>query len=43
MGGYVGLPEAWADEAELTAEWVGKAFENIAKLPPKKAKASKKS
>lgn len=43
MGGYVGLPEAWADEAEQTAEWVAKAFENIAKLPPKKAKASKKS
>lgn len=41
MGGYVGLPEAWQDDAEQTAEWVAKAFENVAKLPPKTPKASR--
>ncbi|MDR6637408.1 TfoX/Sxy family protein [Paenarthrobacter nitroguajacolicus] len=41
MGGYVGLPESWQDDAEQTAEWVSKAFENVAKLPPKAPKAPK--
>ena len=41
MGGYVGLPEAWQDDAKQTAEWVAKAFENVSKLPPKAAKAPK--
>ncbi|NHW47109.1 TfoX/Sxy family protein [Paenarthrobacter sp. MSM-2-10-13] len=41
MGGYVGLPESWQDDAEQTAEWVAKALENVAKLPPKAPKEPK--
>ena len=35
MGGYVGLPQSWQEDAEQTAVWVAKAFENVATLPPK--------
>ncbi len=38
MGGYVGLPEAFAGDDEQTAEWVEKAFAYVATLPPKAAK-----
>lgn len=41
MGGYAGLPQAWAEDSERTAEWVARAFENIATLPPKKPKSTK--
>ncbi|VXC05723.1 conserved hypothetical protein [Arthrobacter sp. 9V] len=42
MGAYVGLPEAWQDDAGQTAEWVAKAFENVAEMPPKAPKEPKK-
>ncbi|MGP0223571.1 TfoX/Sxy family protein [Paenarthrobacter sp. NCHU4564] len=41
MGGYVGLPESWQDDAEQAEPWVAKAFEHVSKLPPKAAKAPK--
>jgi TfoX/Sxy family transcriptional regulator of competence genes len=38
MGGYVSAPAAWADEPERIAEWVARAFEEVATLPPKAPK-----
>lgn len=42
MGGWTGLPEIWNGEGEDAAHarvWVEKAFEHVAGLPPKAAKA----
>ena len=41
MGGYVSAPTAWADEPERIAEWVARAFEQVATLPPKAPKPPK--
>ena len=38
MGGYVSAPTAWADEPGRIAEWVARAFEEVAALPPKAPK-----
>lgn len=38
MGGYVGLPEAWNDDAAQAEPWVAKAFDHVAGLPPKTPK-----
>ncbi|MBT2497985.1 TfoX/Sxy family protein [Agromyces sp. ISL-38] len=39
MGGYVSVPEAW--DRERLAEWVERAFDDVAMLPPKAQKAAK--
>ena len=39
MGGYLSLPETWADEPARLSEWVGRALEGVAVLPPKPPKA----
>ncbi len=39
MSGYVGLPAAWRSQPELAAEWVEKALQQVAALPPKVPKA----
>jgi TfoX/Sxy family transcriptional regulator of competence genes len=43
MTGYVAAPVEWANEPERLRAWVGRAFAQVAELPPKapKAKASK--
>jgi hypothetical protein len=41
MGGYVSVPEAWAREPERLAEWVARAFDEVAQLPPKAPKGAK--
>lgn len=41
MGGYVAAPEAWDREPERLAEWVARAFDEVAQLPPKAPKAPK--
>ena len=41
MGGYLALPEAWAEEPERLSEWVARAFATVATLPPKQPKAAK--
>ena len=41
MGGYVAVPERWADEPERIAEWVARAFDETAALPPKPPKPPK--
>ena len=41
MGGYLALPEAWAGEPERLGEWVARAFEAVATLPPKAPKGPK--
>ncbi len=35
MSGYVAAPADWADEPERLREWVARAFEEVAALPPK--------
>ena len=42
MGGYLSLPDAWADHPELAAAWVERAFAHVSTLPPKAKKAPKK-
>ena len=41
MGGYVGLPEAWAGDPAKAVPWVGRAHAHVAGLPPKAPKASR--
>jgi len=41
MGGYLALPEAWAEEPERLSEWVARAFATVATLPPKAPKQPK--
>ena len=41
MGGYLALPEAWAEEPERLGEWITRAFDAVATLPPKQPKAAK--
>ena len=42
MGGYLSLPAAWASAPARMSEWVGRAHEGVAALPPKPPKGSKK-
>jgi TfoX/Sxy family transcriptional regulator of competence genes len=42
MGGYLSLPGAWRDDADLAAQWVDKARAYVGSLPPKVAKPKKK-
>ncbi len=41
MGGYLSLPAAWRDDADLAARWVEKAQAHVGSLPPKVAKPKK--
>jgi TfoX/Sxy family transcriptional regulator of competence genes len=41
MSGYVAAPAAWEQEPERIAEWVARAFEEVAALPPKAPKSRK--
>lgn len=41
MGGYVGLPEAWAGDPAKAVPWVERAQAHVAGLPPKAPKASR--
>ncbi|WP_448808210.1 TfoX/Sxy family protein [Agromyces bauzanensis] len=41
MGGYVAAPEAWAREPERLAEWVTRAFDEVAAMPPKARKPTR--
>ncbi|MEJ1180917.1 MULTISPECIES: TfoX/Sxy family protein [unclassified Pseudarthrobacter] len=45
MAGYSGLPEVWNAEGDgddaRVRDWVGKAFDHVATLPPKEPKARK--
>lgn len=41
MGGYVAAPAAWAGEPERLADWLARAFEEVAALPPKAPKPRK--
>ena len=43
MGGYLSLPAAWAGEPARMSQWVERALEGVAALPPKPPKGSKKS
>jgi len=35
MGGYVSLPEGWAERPDQAAEWVDAALGHVAAVPPK--------
>ncbi len=41
MGGYLSLPPAWRDDADLAAQWVEKAYAHVSSLPPKVKKPKK--
>lgn len=41
MREYVSMPIEWRDDAEATGEWVARALEHTAAMPPKKKKAKK--
>jgi len=41
MGGYLGLPEAWARDPDQAAAWVARAHAYVSGLPPKAPKAPK--
>jgi TfoX/Sxy family transcriptional regulator of competence genes len=41
MGGYLSLPSAWRDDADLAAQWVDKARAYVGTLPPKVTKPKK--
>ena len=41
MGGYVSLPAAWREDADMAARWVDKARAHVSSLPPKAKKARK--
>jgi TfoX/Sxy family transcriptional regulator of competence genes len=42
MGGYVSLPASWREDPVRAADWVGRALNHIAAMPPKKAKPKAK-
>ena len=42
MGGYLGLPGAWREDAGLAASWVDKARDHVGTLPPKIKKPKKR-
>lgn len=41
MGGYVTLPAKWLDKPNLVDPWIGRAFDYVAGLPPKRPKRKK--
>ena len=41
MSGYISLPAAWHDDADLAAQWVDKARAHVGALPPKVKKPKK--
>ncbi len=41
MSGYVSLPPAWRDDPTSTDQWVARALDHVATLPPKATKATK--
>ena len=41
MSGYVSLPPAWRDDPTSTDQWVRRALDHVATLPPKVTKATK--
>jgi len=41
MGGYLSLPSAWRDDADLAAQWVDKARAYVGSFPPKVKKPRK--
>jgi TfoX/Sxy family transcriptional regulator of competence genes len=41
MGGYLSLPSAWRDDADLAARWVDKARAYVGSFPPKVKKPRK--
>jgi TfoX/Sxy family transcriptional regulator of competence genes len=41
MGGYISLPGAWRDDADMAASWVERALAHVSSLPPKVKKAKK--
>ncbi len=42
MGGYLSLPATWAGEPARLGEWIARALEGVAALPPKAPKAPKR-
>jgi TfoX/Sxy family transcriptional regulator of competence genes len=42
MGGYVAFPEAWRDDPDRLREWIGRALQLVAALPPKSPKSRKR-
>jgi TfoX/Sxy family transcriptional regulator of competence genes len=43
MGGYIALPPSWATTPHESAPWIERAMLEVASLPPKKPKPSKKA
>jgi TfoX/Sxy family transcriptional regulator of competence genes len=43
MSGYVAAPASWAGEPERLAEWLARAFEEVAALPPKPPRKPKRT
>lgn len=41
MGGYVAVPDAWRDDRATLDEWIARALEYTASLPPKAPKTAK--
>jgi len=41
MSGYISLPAAWRDDADLAAQWVDKARAHVGAMPPKSKKPKK--
>ena len=41
MSGYLSLPAAWRDDADLAARWLDKARAHVGALPPKVKKPKK--
>ena len=41
MGSYIALPADWSDTTEFTSQWLGKAFDQVASLPPKAPRGAK--
>ena len=42
MAGYISLPGAWRDHADLAVRWVEKAKDHVGSLPPKVKKPKKR-
>jgi TfoX/Sxy family transcriptional regulator of competence genes len=38
MGGYLALPEAWAQDPEAATPWLERALAHVSALPPKKGR-----
>jgi TfoX/Sxy family transcriptional regulator of competence genes len=42
MGGYLSLPTSWREDPARAADWVGRALNHVAEMPPKKTKPKAK-